>query len=428
MSGGIAVIIGFVIIIGAVYLLVKQYDTRMVLIGAGLLMAIFALKPLEAFQAFADNMILTGFIQTVCSVMGFAFVMKLTECDKHLIHGLAKGLMKVQWLLIPGAALITFLINISLISAAGAAAAVGSILIPLLISMGVAPAMAASAVMLGTFGSMLSPALPHQPMIAELANMEIMDVIKVHAFADVVAVIIGAVSLTIIARLFKEDKGYVNNDDVDIELGFKVNPFFAILPLVPIILLLVFNNDYIRSTISWATDITVPIVMLFGAMLCMVATRTNPAEASNSYFEGLGRGFADIMGIVMAAGVFVAGMSALGLIEASIDILKTSTGIIPLATTYGPFILAIICGSGDAAAIAFNESVTIHAADFGFETVKMGSLAALAGSLGRTMSPIAAAAIICATLAKVNPLEIAKRNAIGMIIASVVVMFMLMYS
>ncbi len=47
-------------------------------------------------------MITGGLIEAICSVMGFAFVMKYTECDKHLIHLVANALTKVRPLLIPG--------------------------------------------------------------------------------------------------------------------------------------------------------------------------------------------------------------------------------------------------------------------------------------------------------------------------------------
>ena len=62
---------------------------------------------------------------------------------------------------------------------------------------------------------------------------------------------------------------------------------------------------------------------------------------------------------------------------------------------------------------------------FGLEMINMGSLAALGGALGRTMSPIAGATIVCATIADVSPMEVAKRNAPGMIIAAIVAMFLL---
>jgi DcuC family C4-dicarboxylate transporter len=159
----------------------------------------------------------------------------------------------------------------------------------------------------------------------------------------------------------------------------------------------------------------------------MAFTRTNPQEASKKFFDGMGKGYADIMGIIIAAGVFVGGMQALGMVNAFIEAMKTSDSIVRIASIYGPFLLGVVSGSGDAAALAFNKAVTPHAETFGIAINKMGSAASLAGALGRTMSPLAGAAIICAGLAKVNPMEMAKRIAPGMLIATVVCMVMLLY-
>jgi len=78
------------------------------------------------------------------------------------------------------------------------------------------------------------------------------------------------------------------------------------------------------------------------------------------------------------------------------------------------------------ATLAFNGAITPHAAQFGLGIAQLGSLAQLTGALGRTMSPLAGAAIICAQLAGVSPMEVAKRNAPGMLIAAVAAMFLLL--
>ena len=61
----------------------------------------------------------------------------------------------------------------------------------------------------------------------------------------------------------------------------------------------------------------------------------------------------------------------------------------------------------------------------GMSQVQMGSMATLGGTLGRTMSPIAGAAIICAGLAKVNPIEVSKRNALPCLASAIVLMLLL---
>ena len=50
------ILLGIAIILAAIYLLVKRYETRMVLFTAGVLMATLAGNPLAAFNAFSKSM------------------------------------------------------------------------------------------------------------------------------------------------------------------------------------------------------------------------------------------------------------------------------------------------------------------------------------------------------------------------------------
>lgn len=102
------------------------------------------------------------------------------------------------------------------------------------------------------------------------------------------------------------------------------------------------------------------------------------------------------------------------------EIAKVSSGV-------GPFLLGIVSGSGDAAAVAFNKAVTIHAESFGIHPANMGSVVAITGALGRTMSPVAGGMIICATLAGTSSMQTAKRNAPGMILATIVLIVLMLY-
>ncbi|MDR2503740.1 MAG: C4-dicarboxylate transporter DcuC, partial [Deltaproteobacteria bacterium] len=170
---------------------------------------------------------------------------------------------------------------------------------------------------------------------------------------------------------------------------------------------------------------TVPTAMLIGVVLGMLATRTNPTAAIKDFFKGAGDGYASIMGIIIAAGVFVAGIRACGLQQAGIEALQQASDAVKWAAGIGPFLLGMVSGSGDAAALAFNKAITPNATDFGMSIAQLGSIATLGAALGRTMSPLAGAAIVCAGLAGVNPVEIAKRNAPGMLIALVVIILML---
>ena len=415
-------IIGALIVVGVIYLLLKRHESRMVLIAAGILMCIIAGKPMAALDAFAKSMTNAGLITSVCSCMGFAWCMKYTGCDKHLVVAIGKVLKKMGFLLIPGATLATFVVNIAIPSAAGCSAAVGVIFIPILMAAGVHPAMAAAAVKSGTYGSMLNPGLVHNGVIAKLAGTQITDVIGNHMMATVAGVLVAAVVLTVVAIVLKENKGYVPEGSVIDDESFSVNPLYAIMPLIPVIILLLGSTKVVP-----VLKMGVPHAMIIGAILALAATRKSPVELTKNFFNGMGDAYANIIGNIISVGVFVAGLKALGLIKALIAWMLNSTGIVKIAATFGPFVLALISGSGDAATVAFNEAVTPHAVEFGISTMNMGSIAALGGTLGRTISPIAGATIICAGIAGVDPMEVCKRNALGIVCALLVGMVLLLF-
>ena len=191
-------IAGGLVIVVAAYLLVKQYESRLVLFGAGLVMATIAGDPMGAFKAYSKAMQEYKLFEPIITVMGFSVVMKVTECDKHLIHFLAKGLQKAGPLLIPGATMATFVVNTSLTSAAGVSAAAGAIIIPLLLSAGVHPAIAGAAVFAGSYGSMLNPGYSMNVIIVDVAKADGMAVVANHFFPVVTAGLIGAFTLLVV--------------------------------------------------------------------------------------------------------------------------------------------------------------------------------------------------------------------------------------
>ncbi|MDR3348227.1 MAG: C4-dicarboxylate transporter DcuC [Acidaminococcales bacterium] len=412
---------GIAAIIVTIYFLVKRYDARMVLIASGIIMCLSVKAPMDAFKAFATNMTNAGLIQAVCSVMGFAMVMKYTECDKHLITLIGNFLAKVRPLLIPGAVIGTFVINVALPSAAGTAAAVGAIFIPILIGAGVHPAMAAAAVKSGTYGSMLNPGLVHNPMVAKIAGVNVMDVIAFHYKANIASVIIAGIVITFLAYILKEHKGY-ETDSFKVDSSFKPNFVYALVPIMPIAILLLCTRPEFKSV-----NMTVPAAMIIGVLIGLAVTRKNPAKMVKAFFDGMGGAYADIIGIIVAAGVFVSGLTAVGLVKAFIAAMTSMPSIVKICAAVGPFLLGVISGSGDAATVAFNNAVTPHAAEFGLSTLQMGSMATLGGTLGRTMSPIAGATIICAGIAGANPMDVAKRTCPGVTLAMLVGMFLLMF-
>ncbi|MBP2626019.1 MAG: C4-dicarboxylate anaerobic carrier-like protein [Firmicutes bacterium] len=412
--------VGVIMVFITIYFLIKRYDARLVLLSSGIIMACAAGTPMAPLNAFAKEMTNGGLIQAVCSVMGFAMVMKYTECDKHLINFMANGLSKVRPLLIPGVVFATYAVNVALPSAAGTAAAAGAIFVPLMMSAGVHPAMAGAAVKCGTYGSMLNPGLAHNPFVAKIAGVDVMDVIAFHFKANIASLIVATILITLIAYYKKEHKGY-KAEGLEVEESFKVNILYALMPIFPILILILG-----ATLIIPAFKMDVPQAMIIGSLISLLVTRKNPVNLSNAFFDGMGKAYGEIIGIIIAAGVFVSGLTAMGLVKAFTAAMLSNPAIVKVCAAVGPFILGLVVGSGDAATFAFNQAVTPHAADFGMSVVQMGSMATLGGTLGRTMSPIAGATIIIAGIAGVNPMEIAKRNCLPMVGAMIVGMAFLL--
>lgn len=144
------------------------------------------------------------------------------------------------------------------------------------------------------------------------------------------------------------------------------------------------------------------------------------------FFNGVGNSYRDIITLMAAASVFTFGMNAVGLTGSLVDVMKNSTAIARLGAGFGPFIIAALSGSGNAAAIAFNTSITPHAADLGYAVEAMGSVAQIAAAIGRSASPVAGVTIICAKMAGVSPMDVVKRSILPMLAAVLIFMFMLM--
>lgn len=443
-------------ILAVIVLLVMKKDTKTVLLGVGFILCLIALKPLSGLNEFASAMTKGGLIMAICSSMGFAYVMKLTGCDQQLVNALTKPIGNLGLFLVPIATFITALINVAIPSAAGCAAAVGATLIPLMIAAGVRPAMAGAAILAGTFGSTLSPGNSHNAYVANMTGRSIPDMIQVQFINTVSSVAIMLVCLTIMAIVLKDYQKKQVVDDIENESSAtKVNYLYALMPIVPLAILL--GGSFIGGILDGAvadqlltkqdkiysvtanTPSTIAILvnfawlnmgvaqaMVLGAIIALLVTLSNPENISKEFFKGMGNAYGDIMGIIIAATVFVAGLKACGAIDYIIDILKHSQEYVKFGGTFIPFIMGVITGSGDAATFAFNEAITTQAASLGFDQSTLGMVASIAGALGRTMSPIAGVTVLCAGLAGVSPVELIKRTALGSLVGIFFIAFFLL--
>ena len=377
----------------------------MTLLLAGFAMCVLAGHPMAAFQSFIKGMVNINLVPPICAAMGFAAAVTFSKCDEHLVVLLASPLKKIGGWLILIATVVTFLINIAIMSAAGTAAK---------------PAGAAAAVGGGTMmGLLVNPGCAHDIFIAKLGNSPIMDFVSYAAPYIFGLFLLSAVISSLIMCFYFKDQKLEAKDLAGFQIEenraeFKVNPLKAIAPVIPMILLIISSVWFPKSGLDVVASMIIGVVYI--ALICL----KNPNELVKAFFKGMGQGYGSVIGLIVAAGVFAVGMKEIGLIPAFIDMLKQSNEIARWGASFGPFLLAVLTGSGEAAIWAFNQAVTPSAASFGMNPEALGLLCAVAGQFGRTASPLAGCIIIVAGIAKVSPFEISKRVGLSMLISLIV--------
>ena len=407
-----------------VYGLLKRWEKRLVLLTSGFAMCLLALDPIAAFKQFDKSMTNASLIVVVCSAMGFARVMNITGCDLHLVRLLTKPLNRLGIALLPCCMIVTGVVSIAISSLAGMCAAIGPTICALMIRAGFRPAMAACTVIASTLPSFWSPGSSHNGFVAKIADWPIMDYLTYTGTRTLLISIVCIIVMVAACLLFGDyKKGGFENDGVhdsanQVELPEKANLLWAFAPLLPVILLFVVAIGFPQVKVSVAT------AMLIGVIYTMIVTRVSPADLTKRFFDGMGQGYGSILGLIIAAGVFAAGLRSCGVIDVFVEALKGSSDLAKLGAAVGPYVLGVMTGSGDAATFAFNEAVTPHAAQFGMSIDSLGYLAAISGNFGRLSSPLAGGMIIAAGLAGVSPFEIVKRTAPVMFICLVGVYFL----
>lgn len=391
-------ILSAVVILAMCWALVKKYETRLVLIAGGLILACMAGDPLAPLVSFSKSMKQANVFEVIIASMGFAAVVKMTGLHTHLIAVFLKLLKKAGPFVIIGVSLATTIVNSAIPSAA---------------------------VMAGLYGGNLNPGHVHPTIVADLAQRPSIEFVQMVAGPILGSVVISSALMVLIAfymkkRGWRPDEVKLEADGEGIPPDFKINYLYSIIPLLPLIILLLGNFGIVS-----ALKMPVSHAMIIGAVVALVAVRPNPGTFVKTFFKGMGDSFGNIFGIIVAANIFVAGMKSVGLIQALIEFMSSSPVIAKGASIVGPFVIAVLCGSGEAASIAFNNAVSAHAPQFGLDIMNMGAMTVLSGGIGRSISPVAGAMIICAGIAKVSPMTVAKFQIIPMSGALIFVTLML---
>jgi DcuC family C4-dicarboxylate transporter len=429
-----SLVLGCLVVIAAVVGVARRNDVRLVLFLAALALGAIAGDIRPIIQTFLSTFSSEQFIVPICSAMGFAQVLRHSGCDQHLVQLLVKPIRRFHFLMIPGAVLVGCIVNISVISQTSTAVAVGAVLVPLLRAAGLSNTTIGATLLLGSSvgGELLNPGAPEMNTVARVLKTESAECIeRVFPLLLVQAAVATAVFWWISVRWERGRVVEFDSTNAEEPSEFRVNYFKAAIPVIPLALLMIvgppFNlvsipREWLVADPNQVTSFSVRLIgvsMLIGAVLAAVAAPRQAGAAARVYFEGAGFAFTNIVSLIVVAACFGAGIKLLhldapirALIGGQPDLIWPLAG----ATTLG---FAALSGSGMAATQSLFEIYAFR--ELGTETLlRVGALTSIAAAAGRTMSPVAAVVLTCGKLTESDPLAVARRVAVPLLIATAV--------
>ena len=241
-----------------------------------------------------------------------------------------------------------------------------------------------------------------------------------------IALLIGGIGVMIMGKLL--DKADAKGSEeaarkaMEAAGSFKVNPLFAVMPIIPLILILLANYTPLLD----AKVFDVPTCMFCGFALSLIVFMKDYKTVSTAFFRGQGDAFFSIITLMAAAAVFVKGMGAIGITNAIVEAMKNNPSIAKFGAAYIPMIIGMLSGSGNAACFAFIESVLPHSHEIGIDHNKLSVVCCGSGSWGRSWSPVAAVTVVLCGISGTEPMDVIKLTAVPCIVIAAMYIIVLL--
>ncbi|MBM3981975.1 MAG: hypothetical protein FJ304_17215 [Planctomycetes bacterium] len=481
-----------VAVAGAIALIVKGWDVRLVLLAAALLIAGAAELAGATGAAHGAGAVATvvreflatfsneKFVVPICAAMGFAYVLKHTGCERHLVLLLVKPLRSVRGLLVPGVVCVGFLVNIPLVSQTSTAVCLGAVVVPLMRAAGYSMATVGACLLLGASvgGELLNPGAPELLTVANKTGVD--STTQATRYLPPLVFTQLAVATAVIWGLsvwwerrpeepnpptpFPEGKGEQDKTtpetsaaraSSDSTLPFReggpgrggsppaerINVLKALVPLVPLVLLFATSlpapyrafdvpdawvmalNAKGERDAAYSTRL-IGLAMLIGVLVAALVTPNKARDCVKEFFAGAGYGFANVVSLIVVATCFGKAIEAAGVARALGELIQRAPGLMQPLACFVPLGFAAISGSGMAATQSLYGFFHGPAVALGLDPVSVGALVSLGSAAGRTMSPVSAVLLMCAALTGTNPFKLAKRVAAPLLTGAVVVVLL----
>lgn len=442
--------LALLVIAAAIVLVVLRHDVRMVLSLAALVLGLLANEVPLVVRTFLASLAREAFVLPICTAMGFAFVLRKTGCDQHLVQLLVVPLRRFWALLIPGVVVVGFVTNIPVVSQAGAASTVGPVVIPLMLAAKISPATAGSALLLGASmgGELFNPGAPELQVVSatmnerfdaerKLAAKEGRDAdpwereVKPTDLVDA-ARPLAVVQLVVATAVFwwlslgherrHRERQPAGEEAAVTTEAFRINYLKAAIPVVPLLLLFVCGpplslldaGPYFvgkGESMTVAGPRLVGAAMLVGMVLALATDWRQAGDGVKSFFEGAGYAYTHVISLIVAATAFGKAAEVVGIQEALHQVIDAGPALLLPIAVVVTALFAWVCGSGIAATQSLFPMLVDPAKKLGVDPVGLGALTSQAAAVGRTMSPVAAVTMVCASLTKADPIDLVRRVA-----------------
>lgn len=449
-------------VVGAVALVVRGWDVRLVLLAAALLTATatdvttgrVAALP-EVVRQFLTTFSNEKFVVPICTAMGFAYVLRHTGCERHLVLLLVAPLRRVRVLLVPGVVLVGFLVNIPVISQTSTAVCLGPVVVPLMRAAGYSFATIGACLLLGASvgGELLNPGAPELLTVAGYTKVTTQTQVSEYLPRPVfVQLAVSLVVIWVMSAWWEREKEVEKVEGTQSPgtavpgleqqvVQEKVNYLKAAVPLVPLILLFLAGpplhafdvpdawlaplKDGRRDDGLYSTRL-IGLAMLVGVLVAMAVTPAKARDGVAQFFAGAGYGFANIVSLIVTATCFGKAIEGAGLAAALGRLIADAPGLLQPLAAVVPLAFAAVSGSGMASTQSLYGFFHQPALDHGLDPTAVGALVGVGSAAGRTMSPVAAVTLMCGTLTHTNPFTLAKRVAVPLLagVAAVVALRM----
>jgi DcuC family C4-dicarboxylate transporter len=408
-------------------------DVRLALMLAALAMGALAGQLPAIVQTFFQTFSREQFVVPICSAMGFAYVLRQTGCDEHLVQLLVRPIRRIRGLLVPGAVLVGFLVNIPIISQTSTAVTVGPVLIPLLRSASVPASTIGAALLLGSSmgGELFNPGAPELQTVSKALEVKAQDCVARLRPYVLLHLLVATLTFWLLSKGQKDKRDSNDQSDSSEALpdkeetpAFRINWFKAAVPLVPVTLLFLTNPEWklipVRS--EWLIGDRDPAdmksetrligaAMLIGSIIAIAVSPRQASPAVRAFCEGIGYAFGQIISLIVVAQCLGEAVKHIGLADLFNRLVERFPGALVPCAIGLPLLFALVCGSGYASTQSLYGFFISPAQQVGLDPVLVGAFVSIGSAAGRTMSPVAAVVLMCGTLSGSDPLVLVRRVA-----------------